>query len=253
MEMYTPNASKYYTRVGSMSTVANKEKRRLTTTSYSLLAQLSLRPWSTYELAQQKVRYFRYVWPRAESAIYREIKQLAADGLVQGISERTGRRSRTVYSITDEGLTKLQVWLDTPVSPFAMEFEGMIRLFVADIGTTDQILNAIEQVQTDTRQMLEFGGEVKHEYLTGQGALQDQVYIRAHAIDFFISLLNMMDEWTTRTIDEIQSWDSRTPEEKNQRALEILESVPVPMPQNSTSETPVAPQTQTRRRRRTSS
>jgi len=204
-------------------------------------------------LAQQKVRYFRYVWPRAESAIYREVKRLAEDGLVEGTSERTGRRSRTVYSITDEGLTELHAWLDTPVSPFAMEFEGMIRLFVAEIGTTDQILNAIKQVRTDARQMLEFGGEVKHEYLTGQGALQDQVYIRAHAIDFFISLLNMMDEWTTRTIDEMQTWDSRTLEEKNERALEILESVPVRMPQTPTGETPVAPRTQTRRRRRTSS
>lgn len=236
-----------------MSTVTNEETRRLTTTSYSLLAQLSLRPWSTYELAQQKVRYFRYVWPRAESAIYREVKRLAEDGLVEGTSEHTGRRSRTVYSITDAGLAKLRTWLDTPVSPFALEFEGMIRLFVAEIGTTDQILTAIEQVQADTKQMLDFGGEVKHEYLNGRGALQDQVYIRAHAIDFFISLLNMMDEWTTRTIDEMKMWESRSLEERNERALELLESVPVPAPDAATDQTPVAPQSQTRRRRRTTS
>jgi PadR family transcriptional regulator AphA len=228
----------------------NEEKRRLTTTSYSLLAQLSLRPWSTYELAQQRVRYFRYVWPRAESAIYREVKRLAEDGLVKGTSEHTGRRTRTVYSITGAGLAELRAWLDTPVSPFALEFEGMIRLFVAEIGTTDQILTAIEQVQADTRQMLEFGGEVKHEYLSGRGVLQDQVYIRAHAIDFFISLLNMMDEWTTRTIEEMQTWESRSLEEKNERALEILKSIPVSTPDESTNQTPVAPQTQTRRRRR---
>ena len=43
----------------------------LTTTSYAVLAQLAVHPWSTYELARQRVRYFRYVWPRAESAIYR--------------------------------------------------------------------------------------------------------------------------------------------------------------------------------------
>ena len=50
----------------------------LTTTSYAVLAQLAVHPWSTYELARQRVRYFRYVWPRAESAIYREVKRLAA-------------------------------------------------------------------------------------------------------------------------------------------------------------------------------
>ena len=52
----------------------------LTTTSYAVLPQLAVRPWSTDELAQQRVRYFRYVWPRAESAIYREVKRLAATG-----------------------------------------------------------------------------------------------------------------------------------------------------------------------------
>lgn len=229
-----------------MSTVAKEEERRLTTTSFALLGQLSLRPWSTYELAQQKVRYFRYVWPRAESAIYREIKRLADDGLVEGTRERTGKRSRTVYSITDAGLEVLKTWLDTPVSPFAMEFEGMIRLFVAQIGTTDQIVTAIERVQEDARQMLEFGGEVKLEYLEGRGALQDQAYIRVHAIDFFISLLNMVDDWTHRTLDEMQAWESRSLQERNDRALEILASIPVRTPDTSTDVTPVAPQTQER-------
>ena len=231
--------------------MTEEEERRLTTTSYALLGQLSLRPWSTYELAQQKVRYFRYVWPRAESAVYREVKRLANDGLIEGTREQTGKRSRTVYSITDAGLEELKAWLDTPVSPFAVEFEGMIRLFVAQIGTTDQIIAAIEQVREDAGQMLDFGGEVKQEYLEGRGALQDQVFIRVHAIDFFISLLNMVDDWTNRTLEEMRTWDSRSLEEKNKRALEMLASIPVRTPNSSTNETPVAPQTQTRRRRGT--
>ena len=234
-----------------MSTVSREEERQLTTTSYALLAQLSLRPWSTYDLAQQKVRYFRYVWPRAESAIYREVKRLADDGLVEGTKEHTGRRARTVYSITDAGLDELTSWMDTPVSPFAMEFEGMIRLFITQIGTTDQITSAIEQVQQDAQQMLDFGGEVKLEYLEGRGALQDQAYIRVHAIDFFISLLNMMNQWAGRTLEEIQTWDSRSLEEKNVRALQILAAVPVPTPDESTNQTPIAPQAQKRRNRQT--
>jgi hypothetical protein len=127
-----------------------------------------------------------------------------------------------------------------------MEFEGMIRLFVAQIGTTDQIIGAIEQVREDAKQMLDFGGKVKLEYLEGRGALQDQVYIRVHAIDFFISLLNMVDDWTDRTLDEMQAWDSRSLQERNARALELLASVPVLTPDTSTDETPIAPKSQDR-------
>lgn len=60
--------------------------KRLTTTSYAVLAQVAVHPWSTYELARQRVRYFRYVWPRAESAIYREVTRLSSMGLITNTS-----------------------------------------------------------------------------------------------------------------------------------------------------------------------
>jgi hypothetical protein len=52
--------------------------------------------------------------------------------------------------------------------------------------------------------MLAFGGAVKQEFLDGRAALQDQVYIRAHAVDFFISLLTTVDGWAERTLSEVQ-------------------------------------------------
>jgi DNA-binding PadR family transcriptional regulator len=226
------------------------ESRRLTTTSYALLTQLALKPWSAYELVKQRVRYFRYVWPAAESAIYREIKKLADGGLATASKEHTGRRPRTVYTITDTGLSALREWLASPLAPFAMEFEVMLRLFVAPIGTREQLMSSLEQVKADAREMLRFGGEVKREYLAGRGALQDMVYIRALAIDFFISLLNMVDSWVTRTLDEVARWGDMTLEERNARGMEILAKVPVEMPAEPSEETPVAPARQTPRRRR---
>src|SRR6266540_2414695 len=179
---------------------------RLTTTSYAVLAQVAVRPWSTYELAQQRVRYFRYVWPRAESAIYREVKRLSSMGLLEAKKEHVGKRARTVYSITEKGREALRAWLATPVSPFAMDFEAM-------------------------------------------AVTQDQVYIRALAVDFFISLLNTVEAWAQRTLDEIESWDDLSPDGKNERALEKLRELPVPTP-GSIETTPVPPRTQRQRHRR---
>ncbi|MGA7272812.1 MAG: PadR family transcriptional regulator, partial [Acidimicrobiia bacterium] len=133
----------------------------MTTTSYAVLAQVAVRPWSTYELAQQRVRYFRYVWPRAESAIYREVNRLAAMGLIDGVKEYTGKRARTVYSITEDGKEALREWLGTPVLPFSMDFEAMLRVFVAPLGTKEELVGTLEQVRADAREMLAFGGEVK--------------------------------------------------------------------------------------------
>jgi DNA-binding PadR family transcriptional regulator len=228
--------------------VKDDGEQRLTTTSYAVLAQLALRPWSTYELARQRIRYFRYVWPRAESAIYREVKRLAAMGLIGANREYLGKRPRTVYSITEAGRQVLRAWLDTPVSPFAMDFEAMIRLFIAPLGTKEQILTTLEQVRRDAEEMLRFGGAVRQEFLEGRAALQDQVYIRALAVDFFVSLLRTVDSWAERTLAEIEGWEDLSSDGKNDRGLEIFEQLPAPSPSEHADGTPVPPRTQRRRR-----
>jgi PadR family transcriptional regulator, regulatory protein AphA len=222
---------------------------KLTTTSYAVLAQVAVHPWSTYELVQQRVRYFRYVWPRAESAIYREVKRLSSMGLLDGTKEHVGKRPRTVYSITNKGREALREWLATPVSPFAMDFEAMIRVFVAPLGTKEQIVTTLNQVRDDAREMLRFGGQVRQEFLDGIAVTQDQAYIRALAVDFFISLLNTVEAWTERTLAEIESWDDLSPDGKNERALEKFRELPVISPE-SVERTPVPPRTQLRPRRR---
>lgn len=222
---------------------------RLTTTSYAVLAQVAVRPWSTYELAQQRVRYFRYVWPRAESAIYREVKRLSAMGLIRGEKEYTGRRARTVYSITDEGRAALREWLGTPVSPFSMDFEAILRLFVLPLGTKEQIVETLYQVRADAQSMLRFGGEVKQEFLDGINVTQDQVYIRALAVDFFISLLNTVLDWTERTLAEIETWDDLAPSAaKNSRGLQKVRTLPVDTPSESLHAISTPPLSQTRPR-----
>lgn len=204
---------------------------QLTTTSYAVLVQVAVRPWSTYELAQQRVRYFRYVWPRAESAIYREAKRLAKMGLVEGEKEYTGKRARTVYSITDAGRSALRDWLATPVAPFSMDFEAMLRVFVAPLGTKGELIDTLEQVRSDAREMLQFAGEVKQEFADGINVTQDQAHIRALAVDFFVSLLNTVHDWAERTLSEVDGWDDLSAsEDKYQRGLKKIANLPVETP-----------------------
>ena len=94
--------------------------------------------------------------------------------------------------------------------------------------------------------MLRFASEFKQEYLDGHGALQDQVYVRALAIDFFISLLNTVDGWAQRTVAEVGRWDGLSLDERNRRGMEILAQLPVDLPAEPFTKTPVVPETQRR-------
>jgi hypothetical protein len=53
---------------------------------------------------------------------------------------------------------------------------------------------------------------VKREFLDGRAALQDQVYIRALAVDFFVSLLRTVEGWAERTLAEIKGWEDLSPD-----------------------------------------
>lgn len=224
---------------------------QLTITSYAVLVQVAVRPWATYDLAMQRVRYFRYVWPRAESAIYREANRLAEMGLISGTKEYTGRRSRTVYSITDEGRAALREWLGTPVTPYSVDNEAILRVHVASLGTKDELVATLKQVHADTQEMLGFGGKVVREFIDGINVAQDQVHLRALGVDYFISLLSMMAKWTERTLAEIEAWDDLQPsDEKERRATEKMRALPVDIPDSPLKDVAEPPHSQTRPRGR---
>ena len=84
----------------------------LTSTSFALLGLLAVRPWTTYELAQQMDRGLASFWPRARSNLYAEPKRLVALGLATATTQQVGRRPRTVYRITPKGRRALKAWLD---------------------------------------------------------------------------------------------------------------------------------------------
>lgn len=195
---------------------------RPTTTSYLLLAQLALRPWSAYELAVQRTRYFRLVWPRASRAIYAELKRLAASGLASAETGRTGRRTRTIYSLTPSGRAVLDDWLELPVTPISLEFEGLQRVFSAPLGSKEQLLTALAQVRHDVATIVEFNDSVIAEYVEGRAPFQRDAHIRTLVVDFFTQFLDVAEKWVERTTAEVEAWDDLEPDGKPLHALERL-------------------------------
>ena len=125
---------------------------KLTPTSYVILGHLALRSWSTYELAKQLERSTRHYWPRAQSKIYEEPKKLVARGLATATREYTGRRPRTVYTITAAGREALRRWLDEPPQPPLAEFEGAVKLLFAEQGTKSQLLANLASIREQAEQ-----------------------------------------------------------------------------------------------------
>lgn len=194
----------------------------LTTTSYAILGLLAVQPWTTYELAQQMRRALGQFWPRAESKIYEEPKKLVAHGLAKATKEATGKRPRTVYSITAKGRRALAAWVPTPAAGPVLEFEGLVKLFYAEHGTKQDVLATLDGVRTWTEQQHAESMGIARSYLDGKGAFPERLPWLVLCGQFLEEFDLMVERWTEWATTVVESWpDDVTQAEP---ALDVLEA-----------------------------
>lgn len=199
--------------------------KRTATTANAILGLLSLRPsWSTYEITTQLRRNMRFFWPRAESRIYDEARQLVAKGLAASREDSVGHRVRTIYSITPQGRDVVEQWLATPPRATALECEPLLRIFLADMCTREQLQVALDQVKADADAILGVGRVVGEEYLHGIAPFQDQVHVRGLVFDFLWSHAMMLRHWAERTEAIIDQWETLSPNQQAELGRDLFRS-----------------------------
>lgn len=197
--------------------------KRTATTAHAILGLLALRPaWSTYEITKQLRRNMRFFWPRAESRIYDEAKHLVDQRLALAHTEHTGQRERTVYAIAPAGREALQRWLATPPRATALECEPLLRVFLADFCTREQLQIALDQVKADADAILAVGRAVGPEYLQGTAPFQDQVHARALVFDFLWYHAQMLRNWAERTEVMLDQWEHWSSVERAEAAMAVI-------------------------------
>jgi PadR family transcriptional regulator AphA len=196
---------------------------RTATTGNAILGLLALRPqWTTYALTKQLRRNMRFFWPRAESRIYDEAKHLVARGLATARREEDGPRARTAYAITPAGRGAMERWLATPPRATTLECEPLLRVFLADFCTGEQLQAALIQVKADADAITDVGRIVGGEYLAGTAPFQDQVHARALVFDFLWNHALMLRQWAERTEATIAQWEEVSADERVELAQAVI-------------------------------
>lgn len=198
----------------------------LSPTRAALLGQLAWGPQTPYELNQALSQHVRFLWPRAHSHVYREIKRLAADGLANAKLGATGRRPRTLYSITDAGREALKDWHSSEPGGFALEHEPLLRVLFASSGTLEDLLAAAERARADAAEILTLGRELGTRYIEGTHERQSEVHLRVFTFDFLIRWAALTVDWSEAVKAEVERWDDlEGTAERQQRALARIESL----------------------------
>lgn len=180
---------------------------QLSATTAGLLGLLSLRPFTTYELAQQAQRSLRWFLPRAERHLYGEAKRLAKAGLATAEVGYTGRRRTTTYAITSAGRAALGEWLSQEPAPPSLECEALLRTFFADAGTREDLLRTLKGTQDQARDSLERLAEMARGTVAGEADFLDRIGVNGLALRFGVDFHRLVHEWATWALDEVATWD----------------------------------------------
>ncbi len=177
-----------------------------TTSSYAVLALLDLKPWTGYELTQQAQRSLRYAWPKSERLLYTEPKKLVELGFATVQQEESGKRTRNVYTITEEGRRALNAWTRTRTQPPRLEIEALLRLLFADHGTREDVLGALDEFDEDIGEHHQAIVELMGTYLEGGHPFPQRTHLSVLFATFQVEMFKTIERWIEFARDEIEEW-----------------------------------------------
>ncbi len=99
----------------------------------AILACLTERPMTGYELAKTFDSSIGFFWKADHQQIYRELSRLRDRGHIQGREVvQSGKPNKLVYTLTCEGKAALRQWAARPSSPASIKDDLLVRLYALD-------------------------------------------------------------------------------------------------------------------------
>ena len=99
----------------------------------AILACLTERPMTGYELAKTFDSSIGFFWKADHQQIYRELTKLRERGHVQGREVvQSGKPNKLVYRLTAEGKAALRHWAARPSTPPSIKDDMLVRLCALD-------------------------------------------------------------------------------------------------------------------------
>jgi DNA-binding PadR family transcriptional regulator len=180
----------------------------MTTSSYAVLALLDLKPWTGYELTQQAQRSLRYAWPKSERLLYSEPKKLVKLGFATTHQQAFGNRTRNVYTITETGRSELKEWTKARTQPPRMEVEALLRLLFADQGSRNDVLRALDELESDIGEHHRAIVELMGSYLEGGHPFPERTHLSVLFATAQIEIFKALEGWIEFARGEIDDWPS---------------------------------------------
>lgn len=121
-----------------------------------ILGLLSHEELTGYEIKKRMDTALKYFWNASYGSIYPALSDLVDRGLATRQEDTETKRTKLVYTITDEGRDYLKQWLSQPVIKDELRYETLLKLFFGAEQGEEQALSHIEAFEAKIRDELPY-------------------------------------------------------------------------------------------------
>jgi len=177
---------------------------------HAILATLSRKPQSGYEIAKSIEGGIGFFWKASHQQIYKELGTLEALGyLVHKDVEQDDAPAKKVYRLAKSGLKELSRWIVEDTSSALIRDPFLIKIFVGHLVDPKEILEALGQYRQKRVATLERFEAIQRQYFAKPKDLPLEMKFQNLVVKRGISHARNWLEWA----DEVE---------------EFLESLPTP-------------------------
>ena len=113
---------------------------------FALIALLTSRPMTGYDLSKQFSQSVAHVWHAPDSQIYPELNRLERDGLLESREVRWGPKgTKKEYVVTPAGLEAFGEWMDAPLEIRRQRDPAYLKAAYLDWATPDAARSQLRQ------------------------------------------------------------------------------------------------------------
>ena len=174
--------------------------------SEAILACLSEKPQSGYELAKFFEQSIGFFWHAEHQRIYRELKSLSKKKWVASETvEQVGRPDKKIYTITGEGKDRLYIWSKEPSKIPSFKDDMMVKFHALDHADLEaieeQILNrrALHEEQTSKYEAIQAN------YYSNIAANDARMIGRSLGLNIGLKQEAIWLEWCDEALEQIRS------------------------------------------------
>jgi DNA-binding PadR family transcriptional regulator len=117
----------------------------LNATAASVLGFIEHEPMTGWEVAARMEEVIGDFWNVTRSQIYRELKALAAQGLIASLE--TGPRDRQPYRITEAGRRAFRRWIAERPGPPSMRIPLVLQVFFGDVLPPEDLERSLAELR----------------------------------------------------------------------------------------------------------